>query len=211
MENKEFQCRDETLFVALFGISEIQYSNATNKINNIIIETIFTRKTFSIEILSDKFKTVVMGDKGGWVWTPRKIIDERFFGNFGLSRLWCNEQNQRVLTSMLLYKCYFSAWIHDGGIQTCSGWRIQFWKWSEIKKDALLGNFVLSRHCIPLQGTQVCNFLSENLSSTRISSCSFGEIFVRKSRKIKIKKSFLEVSDYQDTDAWKKNNDFSFK
>ena len=39
----------------------------------------------------------------------------------------------------------------------------------------------------------------------RDKACSFGETWVLISRKIKIKMFFLELSDYQDTDAREKN------
>ena len=121
-------------------------SNARSKIKNITIENIYTTKKHFIETLIRKMKLAVMGDKGGWNWMSRKIIDRTFFGNFGLSGPLCNEQNQRFFTSILLYKCYVLDLLHDGGIRTCSGWGIRVCKMSEIKKVAHLGNFGLSRH-----------------------------------------------------------------
>ena len=58
-----------------------------------------------------------------------------FFGIFGLSVLWCNEENQQFFTSKFFYKCYISDWVHDGGIQTCCGWGRQVWIWGEIKNN----------------------------------------------------------------------------
>ena len=92
-------------------------------------------------------KPVVMGHKGGWVWMWRKNTEKRVFsGKIGLPGLWCNEQNYQFFASKFLFKCKFLFWIFDGGIRTCSGWAGQFWKWSEVKKVALLGYSGLSRH-----------------------------------------------------------------
>ena len=75
-----------------------------------------------------------------------KNYSKVFFGKFGLSGLWCNEHNQRLSTSILLYMCNFLNWVYDEVIRTCSGWGIQVSKWSEMKKVAVLGKFALSRH-----------------------------------------------------------------
>ena len=78
-ENWEFHYREETLYVAFFGPSDCEYSNAKNKIDN------FSKKNFSrtgkvlIDTLNEKLTPVVMGDKWWWVWKSRKTIWKRLF------------------------------------------------------------------------------------------------------------------------------------
>ena len=74
-----------------------------------------------------------MGDKWGWVWIS-KTLKGVFFGKFGLSGFWCNAQNQRFVTSILLYKCFVFDWVLDGGIRTCNGWGVRVWILSRMKK-----------------------------------------------------------------------------
>ena len=62
---REFDYRDETLYKALFGISEDQYSNASNKLDFISIQNIFTTKKIFMELSIEELKPVVMGDRGG--------------------------------------------------------------------------------------------------------------------------------------------------
>ena len=117
-----------------------------------------------------------------------------FFGSFGLSGLWYNEQNQLFFTSKLLYKCYVLDWVLDGGIQTCSSWEIQLWKLSEFKKVALLGNFELSRHwCKEHKSTILLSkillqpeiFCDAN-PDRRDKACCSAELYIWISRKIKM-------------------------
>ena len=63
-ENEKFQYRDETFYKALFGISEDQYFNKRNEIDNITNENVLTTKTLSLETLIE-VKPLFMGDKGG--------------------------------------------------------------------------------------------------------------------------------------------------
>ena len=94
-DKQDLQYWDETIFIALFGISEGQYTNARKKINTISIENICTTKNFRIETLMEEMKPVVKGDKWGRVGKSRKINKKWFyFGNFRLSGFWWNEQNQ---------------------------------------------------------------------------------------------------------------------
>ena len=65
-EISEFQYREETLKIASFGISGVQYSNARNKNDNEAIKNMFTTKRLSTETLTE-LKPVVMGDRGGYV------------------------------------------------------------------------------------------------------------------------------------------------
>ena len=65
-----------------------------------------------------------------------------------------------------------------------------------------------------MQGLQIDNFPMEGVSifldadpDRRDEACSFGEIWVWISRKIKTKMFSLEISNYRDTDAREKNND----
>ena len=62
-ENGEFQYRDDTLYLALFGIPDCQYSNARPKIGKMPIENVFTTEKLLIETLIEKMENAVMGDK----------------------------------------------------------------------------------------------------------------------------------------------------
>ena len=157
--NWEFQFRDDILRIALSGKPEAQFFNARKKIDKVTIRVVFTSKTFFIETLIEEMKTVIISDKWGWVSMSRKIIDKRFFSRkFGMSWLWCNEQNQRLFTSLLLYKCYVWDWVFVGGIWTCSGWRIQVWKLSEIKKSSTTWKFRPLKKPMPGRQTGISHF-----------------------------------------------------
>ena len=123
----------------------------------------FCTKKFFIQVFIEQMKRIVMGDKGGWIWMSRKII-EFFFGNFGLSGLWCNEQNQRFFHSILL-QMFFLDWVPDGGIRTCSGWGRQGWKWSKIKKSSTSSKFWTVKTL--MQGTQIDNSPIKNCFTTK--------------------------------------------
>ena len=97
-----------------------------------------------------------------------KFINKMFFGNFGLSGLWYNEQNQRFFTSILLYKCYVLDWVHDGGIRTCSSWAIQVWKLTELKKSNSSWNFRTVKALT--RGTQMGNSPIEKCPTARMFS-----------------------------------------
>ena len=63
-DKKEFQNRDETLEITLFGISEDQSSKARNKFDIFTTENFLKIKKFFIEILTEEMKLVVMGNNG---------------------------------------------------------------------------------------------------------------------------------------------------
>ena len=65
-----------------------------------------------------------------------------------------------------------------------------------------------------MQGTQIDNFNIKNFSSTKADldrideTFKFFEIWVWISKRILIRTFSLDISDYQDTDAREKSNDF---
>ena len=77
-------------------------------------------KNFIIETLMKEMKPIVMGNKGGWVWMSRKIID-RFFleildypGSHTTNKI--NGFSPQNSSASVL--CYVLNWLHDGGIRT---------------------------------------------------------------------------------------------
>ena len=73
------QYRYEILWIALFGISDCQYSNARNKINNFSIENVLRNKKLLTENLIEEMKPIVMFDKWGWVLLSRKKFESFFW------------------------------------------------------------------------------------------------------------------------------------
>ena len=63
----EFQNRGETIYIAMFGLSESQYSNARIQINTFTTENVFKIQNFFIENLTGKLKVLVKVDKRRWV------------------------------------------------------------------------------------------------------------------------------------------------
>ena len=114
-----------------------QYSNATNKIDKTSIQSVSANKIFLIGIFMEKMKLVVMGHRWGWTWTSKNPNEKMFFGNFGLSRFWCYKRSQWFFTSILLCQFYVLDWVSNGKIRSRSGWEVQVWQLSKLKKVAL--------------------------------------------------------------------------
>ena len=161
-------------------------------------------------------KPVVIGEKAGRVWKSKNFWDVVSFRNFVLAGHGCNEQNQRFFSCLLLYKC-FLEWVHDGGIQICSGWAIPVRKRSELNKSSTSCKFRTVKTL--MQGTQFESSLVKNLSKSGFFSMptlieeikpvflvnyefGFGEE--------KMKMFSSEVLDDQDIDGREKQRQFNW-
>ena len=148
-----FQYRDETIEIGLLWISEGQYTNARNEINNITIETVF-QLNFFWDFDRKKRSLQLWVTKEDEFECRENLLMRRSFQKIWSTRTLIQQTKQWFFTSMLFYRCYVSDWVHDWGSWTCSSWGIHFWKLSEVETAALLANFGLSIHwCKELKST----------------------------------------------------------
>ena len=132
----------------------------------------------------------------------KKYLKEVFIGNFGLSRFWWNEQNQTSFTSKILYRCDNLDRDFDGVFKLEVSEKYKFDYRAKCVKLALSGTFELSRlSCRGQNSTYLDRTILYNYKSFdadpdgRDKPCSFGEIWSWKSRKSKLKRFLLEISE----------------
>ena len=145
-----------------------------------------------------------------------KFLIRGFFWSFWTIRTLMQRTKLTVFHLNTPLQVLFSEWVHDGEFRTCSGWGIQVWRRSKLKKAEHLGNFGLPRQgCKEHESTILSSktplhleYFSMPTPIEEIKPVVLVKNEFQNRKKIKTKMFSSEVPDYLNTDTGEKNRCF---